>query len=235
MWPSDQEAPHQSLCSDTNLASATLWLLFKLAYTQGRALPVNIKSWHNSLKQTRRDRRKIAYKMNIRRSFGLNCHYSNLWHIWPDKVSNTCEELMENGWEAPIFISLNKTYWALLSAKTQPRLMHKKRGPWLFEGAGVRRFLGIVKTVTVITLAASSSIAVLVTVPSVNCDYSVKLYITISLSGSSLTPTSQAPLEIPIFSSQKQVSKAEVKRPCCARLTFLFFWFPWSLQRSDAL
>lgn len=29
----DQEAPHQSLYSDTNLASATLWLLFKLVCT----------------------------------------------------------------------------------------------------------------------------------------------------------------------------------------------------------
>lgn len=55
VWLSDQEAPHPSLCSDTNLASATLWLLFKLACTQGSTVPVNIKSWHNSMKQPQQD------------------------------------------------------------------------------------------------------------------------------------------------------------------------------------
>ncbi len=71
MWLSDQEASHQSLCSDTNLASATLWLLFKLACTQGSTLPVNIKSWHNSLKQTQQDIRKITSEMNVRLALNL--------------------------------------------------------------------------------------------------------------------------------------------------------------------
>lgn len=31
MWPSKQEAPHQSFCADTSLASATLWLLFEIS------------------------------------------------------------------------------------------------------------------------------------------------------------------------------------------------------------
>lgn len=88
MWLSDQEAPYQSLCSDTNLASASLWLLFKLAYTQGSTLPVNIKSWHNCLKQTQQDMRKITCEMNVRGSFGFNCHSFNLWHFWPDDKSN---------------------------------------------------------------------------------------------------------------------------------------------------
>lgn len=70
VWPSNQEASHQSLCSDTNLASATLWLLFKLACTQGSTLPVNIKSWHYGLKQTWQDVRK-NYLWNMRQGEAL--------------------------------------------------------------------------------------------------------------------------------------------------------------------
>lgn len=56
-----------------NLATATLWLLFKLARTQGSTFPVNIKSWHNSLKQAWQHMRKITHEMNDRQSFDFKC------------------------------------------------------------------------------------------------------------------------------------------------------------------
>lgn len=56
MWPSNREALHQSLCSDTNLASATLVLLFKWACTQGRYRLS--KSNHNTTVWNRAGRRR---------------------------------------------------------------------------------------------------------------------------------------------------------------------------------
>lgn len=76
VWLSDQEAPHPSLCSDTNLASATLWLLFKLARTQGSTQCLSTSNhdttvW-NSLSRTWLKKKKITWEINVRGSFDLN-------------------------------------------------------------------------------------------------------------------------------------------------------------------
>lgn len=82
MWQGDQETPHQSLRSDTNLAFAALWLFLKLACTQGSTLPVIVKSWHDTLKQTWQVIREIIYETNVRGNFDLPCR------VWPVVDSN---------------------------------------------------------------------------------------------------------------------------------------------------
>lgn len=58
--------------SDTNLAAATLWLIFKLARTRGGpGRMVTPESWQQ--------------KMDVR--FGFNCNYSNLSGFCPDEGS----------------------------------------------------------------------------------------------------------------------------------------------------
>lgn len=79
MLLSNREAPHHSLSSDTNLASATLWLLLKLACHPGEPLPVNIKSWHNSVQHTQHDMGKITCEMRVRGSSDFNCCKSLVW------------------------------------------------------------------------------------------------------------------------------------------------------------
>lgn len=59
-------------CSDTNLAAATLWLIFKLARTRGGpGRMVTPESWQQ--------------KKGVR--FGFNCNYSNLSGFCPDEGS----------------------------------------------------------------------------------------------------------------------------------------------------